>query len=235
MQQKPSEEGLRFWSRGLDLNPRPPGYENPFTVVRLFHDCLFPQVKSPSKKILIPMMFQDVSAFSPKISPNLPITVRLRTVTEDGKEDRIRRLTRGVSNGGPLSHEDEKGKGRRCQERSSLSGIGSIEKTGKKNTWRIRGIARQGPVTGKYRKSPSRTVHDTKSEAAKALMDYHAELMDPSAIKPSDITVGDYAAGSTRSANTSSGARSRGTGSPTNQVDILVFRGVPPAGPRHLH
>lgn len=48
-------------------------------------------------------------------------------------------------------------------------------------------------MTGKYRKSPSRTVHGTKSEAAKALMDYHAELMDPSAIKPSDITVGDYA------------------------------------------
>jgi len=50
------------------------------------------------------------------------------------------------------------------------------------------------PVTGKYRKSPSRTVHGTKSEAAKALMDYRAELMDPSAIKPSDNTVGDYAA-----------------------------------------
>lgn len=78
--------------------------------------------------------------------------------------------------------------------RSSLSGIGSIEKTGKKNTWRIRVSLGKDPVTGKYRKSHSRTVHGTKSEAAKALMDYHAELMDPSAIKPSDITVGDYAA-----------------------------------------
>ena len=78
--------------------------------------------------------------------------------------------------------------------RSSLSGIGSIEKAGKKNTWRIRVSLGKDPVTGKYRKSPSRTVHGTKSEAAKALMDYRAELMDPSAIKPSDITVGDYAA-----------------------------------------
>ena len=78
--------------------------------------------------------------------------------------------------------------------RSSLSGIGSIEKAGKKNTWRIRVSLGKDPVTGKYRKSPSRTVHGTKSEAAKALMEYRAELMDPSAIKPSDITVGDYAA-----------------------------------------
>ena len=78
--------------------------------------------------------------------------------------------------------------------RSSLSGIGSVEKTGRKNTWRIRVSLGKDPVTGKYRKSPSRTVHGTKSEAAKALMDYRAELMDPSAIKPSDITVGDYAA-----------------------------------------
>ena len=55
--------------------------------------------------------------------------------------------------------------------RSSLSGIGSIEKTGKKNTWRIRVSLGKDPVTGKYRKSPSRTVHGTKSEAAKALME----------------------------------------------------------------
>lgn len=68
--------------------------------------------------------------------------------------------------------------------RSSLSGIGSIEKAGKKNTWRIRVSLGKDPVTGKYRKSPSRTVHGTKSEAAKALMEYRAELMDPSAINP---------------------------------------------------
>ncbi len=49
--------------------------------------------------------------------------------------------------------------------RSSLSGIGSVEKTGRKNTWRIRVALGKDPVTGKYRKSPSRTVHDTKSEA----------------------------------------------------------------------
>ena len=47
--------------------------------------------------------------------------------------------------------------------RSSLSGIGSIEKAGKKNTWRIRVSLGKDPVTGKYRKSPSRTVHGTKS------------------------------------------------------------------------
>lgn len=86
------------------------------------------------------------------------------------------------------------GKEYAMSRRSPLSGIGSIEKTGKKNTWRIRVSLGKNPVTGKYRKSLSRTVHGTKSEAAKALMDYHAELMDPSAIKPSDITVRDYAA-----------------------------------------
>ena len=76
--------------------------------------------------------------------------------------------------------------------RSSLSGIGSVEKTGK-GAWRIRVALGKDPVTGKYRKSPSRTVHGTKSDATKALMEYRAELMDASAVKPSDITVGDYA------------------------------------------
>ena len=116
-----------------------------------------------------------------------------------------------------------------------MSGIGSVEKTGRKNTWRIRVALGKDPVTGKYRKSPSRTVHGTKSEAAKALMEYRAELMDPSAIKPSDITVGDYAARfheerehEFRSARVEQGVLQ-------DQVDILVFRGVPPAGPRHLH
>ena len=78
--------------------------------------------------------------------------------------------------------------------RSSLSGIGSVEKTGRKNTWRIRVALGKDPVTGKYRKSPSRTVHGTKSEATKALMEYRAEIMDASAVRPSDITVGEYAA-----------------------------------------
>lgn len=77
--------------------------------------------------------------------------------------------------------------------RNSLSGIGSVEKTGKKNTWRIRISLGKDPVTGKYRKSPSRTIHGTKSEATKALIEYRAELMNRSAIKPSNITVGDYA------------------------------------------
>ena len=77
--------------------------------------------------------------------------------------------------------------------RSSLSGIGSVEKTGRKNTWRIRVALGKDPVTGKYRKSPSRTVHGTKSEATKALMEYRAEIMDASAVRPSDITVGEYA------------------------------------------
>lgn len=76
--------------------------------------------------------------------------------------------------------------------RNSLSGIGSVEKTGK-GAWRIRVALGKDPVTGKYRKSPSRTVHGTKSDATKALMEYRAELMTASAVKPSDITVGDYA------------------------------------------
>lgn len=85
--------------------------------------------------------------------------------------------------------------GKECEMsgRSSLSGIGSVEKTGRKNTWRIRVALGKDPVTGKYRKSPSRTVHGTKSEATKALMEYRAEIMDASAVRPSDITVGEYA------------------------------------------
>ena len=47
-------------------------------------------------------------------------------------------------------------------------------------------------MTGKCRKSFCRTVHGTKSEATKALMEYHAESIDPSAIKPSDTTAGDH-------------------------------------------
>lgn len=77
--------------------------------------------------------------------------------------------------------------------RKSLSGIGSVEKTGKKNTWRIRISLGKDPMTGKYRKSPSRTIHGTKSEATKALIEYRTELMNRSVIKPSNITVGDYA------------------------------------------
>ena len=110
--------------------------------------------------------------------------------------------------------------------RSSLSGIGSVEKTGRKNTWRIRVALGKDPVTGKYRKSPSRTVHGTKSEATKALMEYRAEIMDASAVRPSDITVGNTRCASTRSASTSSGARSRGTGRPTRSsgdVAMLIW------------
>lgn len=45
--------------------------------------------------------------------------------------------------------------------RSSLSGIGSVEKTGRKNTWRIRVALGKDPVTGKYRKvaQPHRARH----------------------------------------------------------------------------
>ncbi len=43
-------------------------------------------------------------------------------------------------------------KGQTMSGRSSLSGIGSIEKTGKKNTRRIRVSLGKDPVTGKCRK-----------------------------------------------------------------------------------
>jgi len=101
-------------------------------------------------------------------------------------------LTRPVFGGAFFPMRTE-GKEYEMSGRSSLSGIGSVEKTGRKNTWRIRVALGKDTVTGKYRKSPSRTVHGTKSEATKALMEYRAEIMDASAVRPSDITVGEYA------------------------------------------
>ena len=73
-------------------------------------------------------------------------------------------MTRPVFGGAFFPMRTE-GKEREISGRSSLSGIGSVEKTGRKNTWRIRVALGKDPVTGKYRKSPSRTVHGTKSEA----------------------------------------------------------------------
>ena len=101
-------------------------------------------------------------------------------------------MTRPVFGGAFFPMRTE-GKECKMSGRSSLSGIGSVEKTGRKNTWRIRVALGKDPVTGKYRKSSSRTVHGTKSEATKALMEYRAEIMDASAVRPSDITVGEYA------------------------------------------
>lgn len=101
-------------------------------------------------------------------------------------------MTRPVFGGAFFPMRTE-GKEYEMSGRSSLSGIGSVEKTGRKNTWRIRVALGKDPVTGKYRKSPSRTVHGTKSEATRALMEYRAEIMDASAVRPSDITVGEYA------------------------------------------
>lgn len=70
--------------------------------------------------------------------------------------------------------------------------LGSIEKTGK-SSWRIRVSLGKDPITGKYLKSPSRSVKGTKAQAKQALVQYRAELMEGTYVAPSKLTVGEYA------------------------------------------
>lgn len=77
--------------------------------------------------------------------------------------------------------------------RNPLSGIGTVEKTRTKNKWRIRVSLGKDPVTGKYIKSPSRTITGTKTDATQALLEYRAELMSGDMPEESDLTIGEYA------------------------------------------
>lgn len=70
-----------IWSRGLDLNQRPPSYENIPLMTRLFHLFLFSQVKSPSKN----PDNHNVSRCFSIFARNLPKTTRFPTVTRRGK------------------------------------------------------------------------------------------------------------------------------------------------------
>lgn len=74
----------------------------------------------------------------------------------------------------------------------SVRGVGNIEKTGARS-WRIRVSLGKDPVTGKYMRSPSRTVTGTKSEATEALIAYHEEIKGGLKPKAEKTTVGEYA------------------------------------------
>ena len=67
----------------------------------------------------------------------------------------------------------------------TIKGLGQLEKRGPK-TWRIRVALGKDPVTGKYLRSPSRTIHGTKADAIEALIAYKEEIkggVDPKKAK----------------------------------------------------
>lgn len=57
----------------------------------------------------------------------------------------------------------------------AIKGLGQLEKRGP-NKWRIRVSLGKDPVTGKYVRSPSRTVEGTKADAIEALVEYKEEI-----------------------------------------------------------
>ena len=57
----------------------------------------------------------------------------------------------------------------------NIRGMGSIEKLDRYR-WRVRVSLGKDPVTGKYLRSPSITVHGTKTDAINALQEYRWQL-----------------------------------------------------------
>ena len=76
----------------------------------------------------------------------------------------------------------------------NLRGMGSIEKL-VRYRWRVRVSLGKDPVTGKYLRSPSITVHGTKTDAINALQEYQWQLSCGEAPARKGIipTVGEYA------------------------------------------
>lgn len=78
-------------------------------------------------------------------------------------------------------------------ERPLVIGKGTKQKRGP-NTWRYRHSLGKDPVTGKYRYSPWRTIHTSKSrEVDAALEEYKLELNNGIFIQKTANTVGEYA------------------------------------------
>ena len=73
-----------------------------------------------------------------------------------------------------------------------VTGKGEIEEVVKGKVYKIRHHLGRDPETGKYVRSPKRTVHGTKSDARRALEDYRIEL-EGGYGNPDKITVADYA------------------------------------------
>lgn len=57
-----------------------------------------------------------------------------------------------------------------------VTGCGEIEEIERGKVHRIRHHLGKDPATGKYTRFPKRTVHDTKSDARRALEEYRSEL-----------------------------------------------------------
>ena len=76
----------------------------------------------------------------------------------------------------------------------NIRGMGSIEKLDRYR-WRVRVSLGKDPVTGKYLRSPSITVHGTKTDAINALQEYRWQLSCGEAPARKGIipTVGEYA------------------------------------------
>lgn len=69
-----------------------------------------------------------------------------------------------------------------------VTGCGEIEEIERGKVYRIRHHLGRGPETGRYLRSPKRTVHGTKSDARRALEEYRRELEEGFA-NPENLTV----------------------------------------------
>ena len=73
-----------------------------------------------------------------------------------------------------------------------IIGSGEIEEVVKGEVYRIRRHLGRDPKTGRYIRSPKKTVYGTKAEARRALEEYRIEL-ECGVKNPEELTVGRYA------------------------------------------
>ncbi len=76
--------------------------------------------------------------------------------------------------------------------RVKVTGNGEIEEVVRGKVYKIRHHLGRDPETGKYKRSPKRTVYGTKSQAREALLQYKVEL-EGGYGNPDKITLGEYA------------------------------------------
>lgn len=69
-----------------------------------------------------------------------------------------------------------------------VTGCGEIEEIERGKVYRIRHHLGRDPKTGRYLRSPKRTVHGTKSDARRALEEYRHDLEEGFA-NPENLTV----------------------------------------------
>jgi integrase len=77
---------------------------------------------------------------------------------------------------------------------AKITGRGIIEKDKRSpKTWKITHYLGEKDENGRYKRAPKRTVHGSKADAYKALEEYRKELEATSYMKPTKLTVGEYA------------------------------------------